>query len=523
MDITTVRADVVIVGSGVAGLSAALAAAPARVVVLTKGTLGEGNSTWAQGGMAVALGEGDSPALHAHDTVSVGAGLNDASAVRVLTAEGPARAEQLLALGARLDRHPDGTLAFGREAAHSTRRILHAADATGAELVRTLRDAVRANPAIDVVEGALALSLEGGGDGDGTVTGVLAQVGGRVVRFAARAVVLATGGTGQLYAATTNPREATADGQALAARAGAVLRDLEFLQFHPTALVAPGVDPLPLVTEALRGEGAVLVDERGHRFVFDHHLDGELAPRDVVARAIAVHRLAGHDTFLDARAALGAQFPARFPTVYASCRAAGIDPVVQPIPVSPAAHYHMGGVATALDGATSVPGLWAAGEVAATGVHGANRLASNSLLEGLVFGARAGASAASAPAASAAPTSTSTRHPVVGTDRSRLAELRATMWEHVGLRRDAAGLTIVIERLDDIAAEATGDPLHPEVANLALVGRLVARAALARTESRGAHHRLDHPATDPAWARHLDVRVDADGSIHIDTTGKVTA
>lgn len=518
----TVRSDVVIVGSGVAGLSAALAAAPARVVVLTKGTLGEGNSTWAQGGMAVALGEGDSPALHAHDTVSVGAGLNDASAVRVLTAEGPERAEQLLALGARLDRHADGTLALGREAAHSTRRILHAADATGAELVRTLRDAVRANPAIDVVEGALALALHG--ERDGAVTGVIAQVDGRTVCFVAPAVVLATGGTGQLYAATTNPREATADGQALAARAGAVLRDLEFVQFHPTALVAPGVDPLPLVTEALRGEGAVLVDEHGHRFVFDHHLDGELAPRDVVARAIAAHRLAGHATFLDARAALGAQFPVRFPTVYASCRAAGIDPVVQPIPVSPAAHYHMGGVATALDGATSVPGLWAAGEVAATGVHGANRLASNSLLEALVFGARTGGAAAANAAANAAgsPGGRAAVPPLaVGTDRSRLAELRRTMWEHVGLRRDAAGLATAIDRLDEIAAG--GDALHPEVANLALVGRLVARAALARTESRGAHHRLDHPATDTAWARHLDVCVDADGNIHLDTTGKVTA
>ena len=491
--------DVVIVGSGVAGLSAALAAAPARVTLLTKGRFGAGNSTWAQGGMAVALADGDSPELHAHDTVAVGAGLNDADAVRVLTTAGPERARLLLELGARIDRDPDGRPSLGREAAHSTRRILHAADATGAELVRTLCAAVRTVPSIVVVEEAQVLDLL---VHDGTVVGVVAALAdGRVREWRAPAVILATGGTGQLFAATTNPPEATADGQALAARAGAVLRDLEFVQFHPTALAAPGADPLPLVTEALRGEGATIVDETGRRFVFDSHPDGELAPRDVVARAVARHRLAGHVTFLDARLAVGARFPERFPTVFASCRRYGIDPRVEPVPVSPAAHYHMGGVATDLVGATSRPGLWAAGEVAATGVHGANRLASNSLLEALVFGARTGHAAVEAPSAAGSSGAANGAPPSVGGDRTALAAVRRTMWEQVGLERTGDGLAHAVDALERLA----GGDLAPEVANLALVGRLVATAALERTESRGAHHRADHPGTDPSWARHIDV------------------
>lgn len=498
-DIAT--ADVIVVGSGVAGLSAALAAAPALVVLLTKTAFGGGNSTWAQGGMAVALAEGDSPVLHAHDTVAVGVGLNDPEAVRVLTTAGPDRARALLALGARFDRAADGSLALGREAAHSTRRIVHAADATGAELVRTLCDAVRRTSAISVVEHAIVLDVVL--DDHGAVAGVVALLDGRLVEWRAPSVILATGGTGRLYEATTNPPEATADGLALAARAGAILRDLEFVQFHPTALAAPDADPLPLVTEALRGEGATLVDETGRRFVFDAHTDGELAPRDVVARAIARHRLAGHAVLLDARAAVGDRFPERFPTVFASCRAHGLDPRVAAIPVSPAAHYHMGGVATDLDGRSSVPGLWAAGEVAATGVHGANRLASNSLLEGLVFGARAGASAAAMGHSTARGRPRSTRREIGREDAAIARRLRRTMWQHVGLERTGDGLTAAVEAIDALDRPGLG----PETANLVLAARLVARAALARTESRGAHTRLDHPTTDPAWARHLDVRV----------------
>ena len=492
--------DVIIIGSGVAGLSAALAAAPARVTVLTKTAFGDGNSTWAQGGLAAAVGADDSPARHAEDTVSVGVGLNNAEAVRVLTVEGADRARQLLSLGAAFDRHADGELELAREAAHSVRRILHAADATGAEIVRTLRRAARANPAITVEERATVLDLV---VADGECVGALAWHADRGLVFhRAGSVILATGGSGQLYAATTNPVEATGDGLALAARAGAILRDLEFVQFHPTALAAPGVDPLPLVTEALRGEGSILVDEAGHRFAFDHHADGELAPRDVVARAIARHRIAGHQTYLDTRLAIGDRFPTRFPTVFASCQLHGIDPRTDLIPVSPAAHYHMGGVASDVDGRSSIPGLWTCGEVSATGVHGANRLASNSLLEGLVFGARAGADAAAegpGVAGKVRPAAV-----IMGERRDIVPTLRRTMWEHVGLSRDAAGLTAAIETLDGLQ----GEGLHPEAANLLLVARMIARAAYLRQESRGAHYRSDFPDTEPSWARHMDTHLE---------------
>jgi L-aspartate oxidase len=504
----TETTDVIIIGSGVAGLSAALAAAPSRVTVLTKTAFGDGNSTWAQGGLAAAVGADDSPSRHAGDTVSVGVGLNNEEAVRVLTVEGADRARQLVGLGAAFDRNAEGELELAREAAHSVRRILHAADATGAEIVRTLRAASLANKAITVEERALVLDLV---VADGQVIGALAKHADRGLVFhRAAAVILATGGSGQLYAATTNPVEATADGLALAARAGAILRDLEFVQFHPTALAAPGVDPLPLVTEALRGEGSILVDENGHRFAFDHHADGELAPRDVVARAIARHRIAGHQTFLDTREAIGDRFPTRFPTVFASCQLHGIDPRKDIIPVSPAAHYHMGGVASDVDGRSSVTGLWTCGEVSATGVHGANRLASNSLLEGLVFGARAGADAAAEGAGDA--------HKVhlaevrTGKGRSIVTALRRAMWEHVGLSRDAAGLSAAIETLDGLST----DGLHPEAANMLLVARMISRAAYLRQESRGAHYRSDFPDTEPSWARHMDVHLE-DGHIVAET------
>jgi L-aspartate oxidase len=410
-------AEVLVIGAGAAGLTAALGCVPRRVVVLTKTRLsasgGGGASVWAQGGVASAVGEDDNPALHAADTLAAGAGLNDASIVRLLTGEGPQRIRALLEMGARFDRDAGGQLALGREAAHSRRRILHAhGDATGAEVVRTLVEAVHHEPAIQVVDRTFALDLL---IEDGAVVGAAAlRPDGRLVHYRAPAVVLATGGAGQLFLHTTNPREATADGLAMAARAGALLVDLEFVQFHPTALapspvpgpLAPkpvlGLDtsagpaafpgaPLPLLTEALRGEGAVLIDDEGTRFMNGEHPDRELAPRDVVARAIWKRLQAGRKVFLDARAAVGERFPQRFPTVFALCRQHGVDPRVEPMPVVPAAHYHMGGVAVDASGRTSLPGLWACGEVAATGAHGANRLASNSLLEALVFGARVAA------------------------------------------------------------------------------------------------------------------------------------
>jgi L-aspartate oxidase len=578
----TVEADVLVVGAGAAGLTAALGCAsggplassreplppvsgsgraahgsPRRVLVLTKtrsSVAGAGGaSVWAQGGVASALGDDDDPALHAADTLAAGAGLNDAAIVSLLTGDGPRRVRSLLALGARFDRDPGGRLALGREAAHSRRRILHAhGDATGAEVVRTLVDAVHREPAIRVVDETFALDLvlEAG-----AVVGLLAlHRDGRRVLYRAPAVVLATGGLGQLFLHTTNPREATADGLAMAARAGARLVDLEFVQFHPTALAVQATDaagtagagaaagaPLPLLTEALRGEGAVLVDDRGVRFMAAVHPDRELAPRDVVARAIWARLAEGRRVFLDASGAVGERFPERFPTVFALCRQHGLDPRVEPLPVVPAAHYHMGGVAVDARGRTSLPGLWACGEVAATGAHGANRLASNSLLEALVFGARvaediqdvqdienvqdvadiqdveAGASAArSGPVrAPVAPAALPDLELSAAGSEALVARLRRLMWERVGVERDEAGLASAVAEL--AALSRRGDHLpHPgaapqaasgfaaaEARNLLLAGRLLAQAALARRESRGGHRRVDYPQADVAWQRRL--------------------
>jgi L-aspartate oxidase len=320
-------------------------------------------------------------------------------------------------------------------------------------------------------------------------------------------VVLATGGIGRLYANTTNPREVTGDGLAMAARAGAAVADLEFVQFHPTAL-ASGRDPMALLTEALRGEGAVLVDEAGERFMVGRHPDAELAPRDIVARAIWERLQAGNRVFLDATTAVGASFPARFPTVFDLCLEDGIDPRVQRVPVAPAAHYHMGGVATALDGRASLPGLWAVGEVSRTGVHGANRLASNSLLEATVFGQRAGEAvraAAAAPVEATAAFAASDPGPAPGDLSELVGELRRTMWEGVGVVRDGPGLTAALECLEGLAGRL--EPGASEARNMVDAGRLIARAALARTESRGAHYRSDYPEPDPAWVDQEEVGV----------------
>jgi len=516
------RGDTVIVGSGVAGLSAALGAAPRRVTLLTKVPFGGGgSSSWAQGGIAAALGADDDPALHAADTLAAGAGLNDPEIVELLTEEGPERVRRLLALGTRFDRELGGELSLGREAAHSRRRILHAhGDATGAEMVRALTAAVRRSPSIEVIDRAFVedLALADQGGNHGAVAGVVARhAGGRRILHAAPAVVLATGGSGRLFLHTTNPPEATADGLGVAARAGARLVDLEFVQFHPTALAA-GADPMPLLTEALRGEGAVLIDELGERFMPAEHPDAELAPRDVVARAIWRRLAAGGRVFLDAREAVGERFPERFPTVFGLCQESGLDPRVEPIPVAPAAHYHMGGIAVDAHGRTSLPGLWACGEVAATGAHGANRLASNSLLEALVFGARVAEDLA-ADLSRARPlpaTGATAPAPVLAdpeADAALALAVRTLMWEQVGVVRDGRGLTAAVAALDRLAAE------HPHAAgearNLLAAARMVTAAALARRESRGGHYRADHPAADPAWRRHLLVTLAADGTVGV--------
>jgi len=490
--------DVLVIGSGVGGLTVAVETPGLRVGLLTKTELGRGGSSpMAQGGVAAAIGPNDSPAAHAEDTLTAGDGLAAPERVRILTEEGPARIAALLALGARFDRDATGHLALGREAAHGCARILHAnGDATGAEIVRALRQAVESAPTVDVFERTFACDLV---QEQGRVVGALARhAGGTIVLHLARAVVLATGGIGQAYRHTTNPPENTGDGLAMAARAGAHLADLEFVQFHPTALDV-GADPMPLLTEALRGAGAALVDDRGSHFMGSFHSAGELAPRDVVARALWEVQRRGRRTLLDVRAAAESRIESAFPTALRHCLAHGFDPRCEPVPVSPAAHYHMGGVAADTYGRTSLAGLWACGEVSCVGVHGANRLASNSLLDAMVFGARVGRdlrrevrglppSKALIGRVAAPPGDESVGEPARSEFRR---DIRDLMWNDVGLVRTADSLQRALEGCARIARRL--GPGASETHNLLAVAGLVAQAALDRQESRGAHFRPDCP------------------------------
>src|SRR5579863_2647496 len=502
----TRRSDALVVGAGIAGLIAALKLQPGRVTVLCKTRLGKGAATdWAQGGIAAAIGKDDSPRLHAIDTQLAGAGISDRKIVQILTRDAPAQVDELLALGAAFDRTAGGELALGREAAHQRRRIVKAGgDATGHEILKTLIEAVRAHPGIEIVEEVTAddLILDGA-----RVGGVWAtdNATGERVAFRTGAVVLATGGMGRLYRYTTNPVQATGDGIAMAARAGALLADMEFVQFHPTAL-AIGSDPMPLVTEAVRGEGAVLVNDLGERFMLAVHADAELAPRDVVARAIFEQMQRGRTVGLDARHAIGDRFPQEFPTVFGFCMSAGIDPRVQNIPVAPAAHYLMGGVAVDEWGRTTLRRLWACGETSATGVHGANRLASNSLLEALVYGSRVAADVTAAGETARPKRLAYERAPGGDAGESQaISDLRNVMYTNVGLVRFERGLREALVRIREL--ENSFCDCGDELRNLLVVGRLIAEAALARSESRGSHYRSDYAHPDDALAKRSFTRL----------------
>jgi L-aspartate oxidase len=496
-------ADLVVVGSGIAGLTAALEAAELglRVVVVTKDAADAGATTWAQGGVAVVLGDvpGDSVETHVADTIIAGAGLCDAAAVASILADGPAAVARLRARGATFDRARTGALARTREGGHSAFRVVRAGgDATGAEIERALLGAARER-GVALLTGQLAVDTLRADDG-GVAGLALLDDAGRAGLLRAPAVLLATGGYGQLYASTTNPVTATGDGLALALRAGAPAADLEFVQFHPTVLHAGGTGVRPLVTEAVRGEGGVLRDRTGARFMVGVHPLADLAPRDVVAAAIT-RRLAetgAECVWLDAT---GVEDVARrFPTVTASCRAAGIDPVREPIPVTPAAHYACGGVLADAAGRTPVRGLYAAGEVARTGLHGANRLASNSLLEGLVVGARAAhAVAAELAVPHSLPCDAAPARVLAVADRP---VVQRVMSAGAGIGRDAAGLAAASDAVEAATGPGTaGDRTDVEDAALTLLAAAVLAAAGTRTETRGCHVRTDHPGRDDAWQR----------------------
>jgi len=495
------QTPILILGSGVAGLSVAFHLEERSAILLSKSPFARGGSTiLAQGGIAASIAEDDSPALHAEDTIEAGAGLSKKDIVELVTEEAPEQIRELIRIGAVFDRNRDGKLQLGREGAHSRRRIVRAnGDASGAELARALGRAVALKPQIRLFDGVFALDfiLD-----QGRVVGVNAvDAEGEPIVILAGVTIVATGGIGRLWLRTSNPEGATGDGLAMAIRAGARVSGLEFMQFHPTGLLRSGPGPLPLLTEALRGEGAHLVDERGRRFLTEIDARGELAPRDIVARGIFRHQREQHDVFLDA-SPLKLDFERRFPTVSDFCRKEGLRPGVDPLPITPVAHYLMGGIVTDRNGRSSLPGLYACGEVASTGLHGANRLASNSLLEGLVFGARIGKFLSRSPLS--IPRSPGHRRiRVQALDRENPAlihRLQVLMQEEAGIIRSEGGLRRALEEIGEIRAQLTGPG---EVLNMLDVAENLCRAALVRRESRGSHYRRDFPHSSASWRQDL--------------------
>lgn len=522
----TETTDVCVIGSGVAGLTCALNLRQAgfHVTVVTKVHIDDGSTRWAQGGVAAVLDPLDTPAAHAVDTQVAGVGLCDPAAVEVTVTEGPGRVADLIHLGAEFDRHADGSLQLTREGGHRARRIVHAGgDATGAEIQRALHSAVLRDPWIRIIENAMVLDLLT--DSHGRAAGVSLHVLGEGVEHGvggveARAVVLATGGMGQIFQSTTNPSVSIGDGVALALRAGADVTDLEFVQFHPTALYLKNSegDRQPLITEAIRGEGAHLRDHGGERFMVGAHELAELAPRDVVAKAATARMRAEGEphVWLDARHLGRTMLEERFPTVTGFCRALGIDPVTDLVPVAPAAHYASGGVRTDLHGRTTVPGLYAAGEAACTGLHGANRLASNSLLEALVFTHRI--------AADLAENKPSPGDPEIGRGESWVcsttsrAPLQEAMTAGAGVLRSQTSLEATAEALTGLGDNVSGSPRPAtwEATNLLTVATALTAAAHRRRETRGSHWREDHPEASDDWLGHLHLSIGPEGDL--DTT-----
>ena len=502
--------EIVIIGAGLAGLFLALKHSPEPVTIVTSAPLGKGaSSSWAQGGIAAAIEEGDTPQAHARDTLKAGAGIVNPDIAHILTGEAASRIEDLLSYGAPFDRNLEGDLLLSKEAAHSARRVVRVkGDKAGWGIMKALIAAVRSKPNIQIIEGYTAKKLVTRGD---TVNGIHAWSDkGKHLFLPASVIVLAAGGTGALYKFTTNPKQANGEALAMAARAGAILADTEFVQFHPTAIVT-GSDPAPLATEALRGDGAILVNKDGLRFMQDIHEDAELAPRDIVARAVFRENNSGRGAFLDCRDAIGAQFSKHFPSVFQKCMDAGINPVTDLIPVAPAAHFHMGGISTDAVGRTSIKGLWACGEIASTGAHGANRLASNSLLEAVVFSARIAEDLASNKDIVGGTTKVqkSTAKPEPDLEISLntnhhgvIQTIRDLMDHHVGIERHEDGLLQALLELDKFKDQYKN---HLTLSNMLTTARIITTSALLRTESRGSHYRSDYPHKHEKWAHRTKI------------------
>ncbi|MDP4126312.1 MAG: L-aspartate oxidase [Bacillota bacterium] len=504
-----IKTDFLIIGSGIAGLATALGASPyGEVIVISKDRPDLCNSTLAQGGIAAAVGKDDSPREHTRDTLIAGAGICKEKTVEILTEEASKVIERLIELGTSFDRTNSGELALGREGAHSLARVIHRGDDTGAAIWETLFHKVRGQNVRFLTETRAEELLIA----EGRCYGALVRNSEGVRRILARNVVLATGGIGEIYGRTTNSLLSTGEGLALAWKAGAVLSDLEFVQFHPTAL-ATEENPLFLISEAVRGEGAVLVTEELERFMPNYHLRADLAPRDVVTRAIVSEQKKGHQIYLDA-SSLGHHFEQRFPNIYAKIHSLCLDPRKDLIPITPAAHFSMGGIRTDSFGRTNIQGLYACGECANTGVHGANRLASNSLLEGLVFGKRVAQTIAESLNESHLSTLDLTDQGTrdipqvlkpLDLNDPRVVTLQKLMWSSVGIIRDEAGMTEAYKELGQLDREVNSS--EGELRNMILVAKLITSSALQRLESRGSHYRLDYPEIDPTWQpKHLSLR-----------------